>query len=102
MIDMRCVRLLTVCFLLNLALSTKHAFTQTETSPSGEWMLTTTILGHSLGERLNLKLDKDRLSGSIYRSEKVPLQGTLRGQDVRFNLKESGATQTEYAGRLVG
>jgi hypothetical protein len=96
------VLLLAVCFLLNLALPTPDAFAQTQTGPSGEWTLTTTILGYNLGERLNLKLDKDQLSGSINRGEKVLLQGTLSGQDVRFNLKESGGTQNEYVGRLVG
>ena len=69
---------------------------------TGEWMLTTVILGHNLSERLNLKLEKDQLSGTIFRGEKVSLQGTLTGQDVRFKLKESDGSQSEYSGQLRG
>src|SRR5262249_42088448 len=74
----------------------------TQTSPNGEWILVSTILEHNLGERLNLKIEKGQLSGYVYRGEKVALQGTLSGQDIRFSFKESSEAQSEYAGRLEG
>ena len=102
MVELQFVRLLSLCLFLNLALSARGAIAQTQTIPNGEWILISTILEHNLGERLNLKMDRDQLSGYVYRGEKVSLQGTLRGQDIRFSLKDSNGTQSEYTGRLEG
>jgi len=100
MVELYSVRRLTLCFFL--AFSTKCAFAQSERGPNGEWILVSTILEHNLGNRLNLNIEKSQLSGYIYRGEKVPLEGTLSGQDIRFSFKESSGALSEYAGLLEG
>ena len=69
---------------------------------SGDWVLTTVIYGQNLGERLILKLEKDHLSGSIYRDSKIPLEGTLQGREIHFSFKESDGTRDDYQGRFEG
>jgi acetamidase/formamidase len=96
------VRLLALSLFLRLILAAQCTFAQTQTTPSGEWILVSTILEHNLAERLNLKVEEDQLSGYLYRSEKLPLQGTLNGRDIRFSLKEANGTKSEYTGRLDG
>ena len=69
---------------------------------SGEWKLTTMILGHPLGERLTLNDDKGQLTGSVYRDENVALKGSVNGAELQFSFKESDGTINDYKGKLTG
>jgi amidase len=93
-------------FLLGVFLSitffTQSSSGQTQTDPTGEWMLTTVVYGQNLGERLKLKMEKGQLSGTLHRGEDVALKGTLKDSEINFSFKESGGDQSEYAGRLDG
>src|SRR5579872_5426669 len=79
------------------------ALTQAQSSTmSGEWKLTTMILGHPLGERLTLNDDKGQLTGSVYRDENVALKGSVNGSELQFSFKESDGTINDYKGKLTG
>ena len=70
-------------------------------TPTGEWELTTTIFGVPLGERLNLKVEKGTLSGSIRRRGKsIPVSGRVDGDAVRFEYTEADGTKHAYVGRI--
>jgi amidase len=88
--------------LVSVVLSAGLALAQVEQTPTADWELTTVIFGHSLGERMKLKIDKGRLSGAVYRGENVTLQGSLRESNVSFEFKESDGTLDDYSGQLAG
>ena len=88
--------------LFHLILTACLAFAQLAPSPTADWELTTVFFGRNLGERMKLKIDKDELSGAVYRGENIALHGTLHGSDVNFEFKESDGTVDGYAGRLIG
>lgn len=92
-----CTGLVVVC---TLCASSSPA--QGQTDPSGDWVLTTVMFGENLGERLQLKVERDQLSGTLFRDEGVALKGTVRGQELNFSFKESGGDQSEYKGHLGG
>ena len=69
---------------------------------SGDWLLTTNVYGEKQGERLTLKLDKDQLTGTIFRDEGAAVKGTFKGEDLHFSFKESGGDLNEYKGRITG
>lgn len=97
-------RLLAVFFALFLSssLCPQNSAERAQSDPSGDWVLTTVVFGENLGERLQLKVEKDQLSGTLFRDEGVALKGTLKGQELKFSFKESGGDQSEYAGRFTG
>jgi amidase len=69
---------------------------------SGDWVLTTVVFGENLGERLQLKVEKDQISGTLFRDEGVALKGTVKGRELKFSFKESGGDQSEYTGHISG
>ena len=50
-------------------------------------MLTTLVFGENLGERLQLKVERDQLSGTLFREEGVALKGIVYGQELKFSLE---------------
>jgi amidase len=74
---------------------------RTQGDLSGDWLLITDAYGEKLSERLSLKLEKDQLSGTIFRDEGASVKGTLKGQELQFSFKESGGDQNEYKGRIT-
>jgi acetamidase/formamidase len=97
-------RLLAVFFGLFLAspLFSQSSGGRPETDPSGEWVIITVVFGENLGERLQLKVEKDQLSGTLFRDEGAALKGTVKGQELKFSFKESGGDQSEYTGHVSG
>jgi amidase len=91
-----------LAFFLSIAFLAQSASGQTQTDPTGEWILTTVVYGENLGERLKLKLEKGQFSGTLHRDEDVALKGTLKDSEIKLNFKESGGDQSEYVGRLSG
>ena len=70
-------------------------------SLSGEWILTTVVFGNERSERLNLQVEKGKVTGSVYRRRKrVPLAGKIEGGEIRFVLQE-GESKSSYTGRVV-
>ncbi len=65
---------------------------------SGDWLLTEDVFGNPLHRRLTLKVDGTTLSGSVGRES---LEGSLKGNAVRFVLKDEGSTD-EYSGTVGG
>src|SRR5260370_8331630 len=55
-----------------------------QSDPSGEWVLTTVVFGENMSERLKLTLEKDQISGTLFRDEGAPLKGTLTCTELQF------------------
>jgi acetamidase/formamidase len=70
---------------------------------SGEWVLTTITFGNERHERLKIRDEKGKLSGSIYRRGKnAPLTGKVDGENVQFEMKDSDGSKVVYAGKIAG
>jgi hypothetical protein len=102
---MRCLRVLRVglfglcCGLLGAAAVLGQA-SAGATSLSGEWELTTLIFGVPLGERLILKVERGKVSGSVrHQGKSVPITGTVNGDAIRFEYKGDDGSQNVYEGR---
>jgi hypothetical protein len=66
---------------------------------SGDWVLTTVTFGNERSERLQLRQEKGKLSGSIYRRGKnVPLTGKIEGGNIQFELKEGDGGKVAVSG----
>ena len=76
---------------LTFLLATGLAYAQ-----SGEWLLTTTEFGAPQYQRIDLKVDGEKLTG---RAGNLTYEGTLRGNQVTFESKRAdGSTITKYSG----
>jgi hypothetical protein len=95
-------RLLAVFFglFLSSSLFGQNSSERTPSDLSGDWVLTTVVFGENIGERLQLKVEKDQLSGTLLRDEAVSLKEAVHGQELKFSFKESGGDQSEYKGRI--
>jgi amidase len=102
MSGLRRIRAFAATILFQLVLTAFAAFAQLVPSPTTDWELTTVVFGHNLGERMKLKIDKDELSGAVYRGENVALHGTLHASDVNIEFKESDGTVNVYNGLSSG
>jgi amidase len=70
---------------------------------SGDWVLTTVTFGNERSERLQLRQEKGKLSGSIYRRGKnVPLTGKVEVGNIQFELKEGDRGKAVYTGNVSG
>jgi amidase len=70
------------------------------TNLSGEWELTTLFFGVPLGERLTLKVEKGKVTGSVsHRGKSLPITGTVNGDAIRFEYKGGDGSQNVYEGR---
>ncbi len=102
MTGFRCFPAVVIGLLLGSSLFGQSSGERTQSNPSGEWVLTTVVYGENLSERLKLTLEKDQVSGTLFRDEGATLKGTLKGQELQFSFKESGGDQNEYKGRFNG
>jgi hypothetical protein len=64
---------------------------------SGEWEMTTMVLGNPLAERVTFTVDKGKLTGT---SSGRPVTGTVNGDRVRFETKDQDGTVNTYEGQL--
>ena len=72
-------------------------------SLTGEWILTTTVFGNERSERLHLRQEKGKLTGSVYRRGKqVPLTGKVEGENVEFVVPASDGGKGTYTGKISG
>ena len=70
-------------------------------SLSGEWVLTTVVFGNERSERLDLKVGKGKVTGSVYRrGKRVPLAGKIEGAEIQFVIQQE-KTRSSYTGRIV-
>ena len=60
-----------------------------QTAVDGDWFDTEDVYGNPLYQRLTLKLDGTKLSGTLGRR---PIEGTLIGGTIRFSTKTEEAT----------
>ena len=67
---------------------------------SGEWELTTRILGNPLHGRLTLNVEGGKLTGTLRAGRKRDVAGTVEGDRVRFEWKDRDGTTNSYEGRL--
>jgi amidase len=102
MTGFRCLLAAVLGLLLGSFLFGQSSGERMQSDPSGEWVLTTVVYGENLSERLSLKLEKGQVSGMLFRDEGAALKGTLKGQELQFNFKESGGDQNEYKGHFNG
>ncbi len=91
--------LVLICFLVPAARAQKPPETGSA-SVSGEWVLTTELFGNPLHERLNLRVEKGKISGSVYRGKSVPVSGKIDGDRVQFEYKDQDGSVSSYEGRL--
>jgi amidase len=68
---------------------------------SGEWILTTTIFGNPLDNRLTLTVEKGKVAGSLYRGRSRPVSVKVDGDRVRLELKDPDGETATYEGRLL-
>lgn len=72
-------------------------------SLTGEWELTTLFFGVPLAERLNLKVEKGKLTGSVrHRGKSLPVSGRVDGEAVSFEYKGDDGSRNLYEGRIQG
>lgn len=64
---------------------------------SGDWEMTTIVFGSPLAERIVLKVEGGKISGT---SSGRPITGTVEGDRVRFETKDRDGTVNSYDGRL--
>jgi amidase len=70
-------------------------------SLSGEWVLTTVVFGNERGERMNLQVEKGKVTGWVYRRRKrIPLAGKTEGANIQFGIQD-GDGKSSYTGRFV-
>ena len=70
-------------------------------SLSGEWILTTVVFGNERSERMNLQVEKKKVTGSVYRrGKRIPLTGRIEGDEIQFETQE-GKTKASYTGRIA-
>jgi hypothetical protein len=66
---------------------------------TGEWILTIVTFGHERGERLHLKADKGKLSGSVRRRGKdVAFTGKVDGDAVEFVIPAPDGSKQTFTG----
>ena len=69
---------------------------------TGDWILTTVVFGHERSERLRLKSEKGKLSGSVYRRAKeVALTGRVEGDNVEFVVPAGDGGRATYTGKIA-
>lgn len=67
-----------------------------------EWQLSTTVFGNVLHRRMNLRIEKGKVSGWVFQGGKrVPFSGTADASGVRFETHD-GEEKTVYIGRMEG
>ena len=90
-----------VALVLTASIAAGQEAPRAPASLSGEWLLTTVIFGNERGERMNLQVEKGKVTGSVYRrGKRVPLAGKIEGAEIQFALQE-GESKSSYTGRLV-
>jgi len=93
-----------IALALSVLAASVAAGRQTSSAPSslsGEWVLTTVVFGNERSERLSLRVEKGKLTGSVYRRGKnIPLAGKVEGDSVQFGFQE-GESKVAYAGRVA-
>jgi len=74
-----------------------------DTSAADEWILTSDVHGNDLHQRMNLRIEKGKVSGWIFEGGKrAPLSGTVDAAGVvKFETKD-GESKTVYTGRIAG
>lgn len=79
---------------------TPTAAPSVSTPSADEWQLTTTVQGNPLHQRMNLRIEKGKVTGWIFGGGKrVPLTGTSGADGLRFETK-SGEEKSVYTGRV--
>lgn len=69
---------------------------------SGEWHLTTVVWGNELHERMNLHVEKGKVSGWIYQhGKRAPIAGTADANGVRWEAPD-GTGKEVYSGQIEG
>ena len=65
------------------------------------WVLTTVVFGNERSERMDLKVEKGKVTGSVYhRRKRVPLAGKIEGAEIQFVIQQE-ETRSSYAGRII-
>jgi amidase len=89
-----------VGLVLCLGTSAAPAVSPAPADLSGEWELTTLVLGNPLSGRLTLSVEKGTLSGTLQSGGRKAVSGTVAGDHVRFEWKDRDGTTNAYDGRL--
>jgi acetamidase/formamidase len=72
-------------------------------NPTGEWELTTLFFGVPLSERLTLRVDKGKVTGTLrHRGKNLPVTGRLDGETLVFEYAGDDGSRNLYEGRTQG
>lgn len=85
---------------LTLLLAAAGARAAAPPDVSGEWELTTDVLGNPLAARMTLTVEKGKLTGTIRSGGPKAVTGSVEGDRVRFEWKDRDGTVSAYDGRL--
>ena len=90
----------TLLFLLLLAPTAFAQSSSSATSLTGEWQLSTTMLGIRDASRLMITQLENRLQGDIYsEGDHIPINGAVEAGTVHFSYK-IGKRETDFSGSL--
>ena len=67
---------------------------------SGEWVLMVSLFDNPISYRMDAKVDAGKLTGTLSRGKPTPIEGTVEGDRVRFEWKDSDGTVYKFDGRL--
>lgn len=79
-----------------------HCSAQSNSSPTGEWALTTDLFGTSMQQVLSLKVDGNKLTGTLSGRGHAVIDGTVTGNAIHLVVKQDKDTTGEYDGTLSG
>ena len=79
------------------------AAAQQSSDVSGEWVLTTDIMGTPLHQHLTLKAEQGKLAGAIHRtSNDLKIEGTTSQRGIEFSFRDTDNSTGAYTGELQG
>ena len=98
---MRLRRIVPALLAAVLGAATAAAQAPAPASLTGDWILTTVAFGNERSERLSLRQEKGKLTGSVYRRGKpVSFTGKVEGDSVEFAIPASDGGKGTYTGKI--
>src|SRR5205085_384961 len=79
-----------------------YSAAQSNSSISGDWLITMDVFGTPALQVLTLKIEGDKLTGIVHGRGHAGVEGTVSGNVVHFITKQGQDTSGDYEGTLSG